>query len=290
MKKIIVFASLFVFSLTMSVNGADKRLSTSVYRASDGRSTTVITNQGAKEESRYIERLNQGGVYKNYRKFTPRNTETIKKTEPQKQFALSSYDVSHIANSHKVLGPIFVALSDGTELDLSPIIMMESKRNNVDPVLIRTIIKYESGFNPYAVSPVGAGGLMQLMPDTARGLGVSDVFSPHQNIAGGTLYIRRQLDNFNNNVAFALASYNAGPGAVRAYGGIPPYAETVNYVNMILADYAKGGRISLKSKKKNAAPLVKEKRHVDVYDALDRMKALTVPQTKAEDSQNMEEQ
>ena len=124
---------------------------------------------------------------------------------------------------------------------------------------------------------------MQLMPDTARALGISDVFSPEQNIAAGTLYIRRQLDAFNNNIAYALAAYNAGPGAVQAYGGVPPYSETINYVNMIIADYRRGGGVSARTKAIKKEKIEKrEKRHVDVYSALDKMKELTSPSNSTE--------
>jgi soluble lytic murein transglycosylase-like protein len=101
-----------------------------------------------------------------------------------------------------------------------------AQRNGLDPALLAGLIKQESGFNPNAGSPAGAQGLCQLMPGTARGLGVTDLHDPVQSIEGGAKYLAQQLKTFNGDVARALAAYNAGPGAVQRYGGVPPYAET----------------------------------------------------------------
>lgn len=119
-----------------------------------------------------------------------------------------------------------------TEVD--SIVKKYARENNVDESLVKAVIKAESGFNSQAKSPVGALGLMQLMPATARGLGVENPLDPEENIAGGTKYLKGLLDRFDGRMDLALAAYNAGPGAVKKYGGIPPYSETQNYVKRVL--------------------------------------------------------
>ena len=113
-----------------------------------------------------------------------------------------------------------------------------AKKHGLDPALLAGLVKQESGFNPSAGSPAGARGLTQLMPATAAGLGVSNVLDPAQNLDGGAKYLRQQLDAFGGDVTRALAAYNAGPGAVQRYGGVPPYAETQNYVRAVQANAA----------------------------------------------------
>ncbi len=114
------------------------------------------------------------------------------------------------------------------------IISRVSKRYDVDPALIKAVIEVESDFNPRARSKAGAKGLMQLMPDTARGLGVTDIYDPSANIEGGVKYLKRLLISFKRDVPLALAAYNAGENKVRKYGAIPPYKETQGYVAKVL--------------------------------------------------------
>jgi hypothetical protein len=120
-----------------------------------------------------------------------------------------------------------------TDAEVDAAIDAAAARHNVDPSLVRAVVKVESNFNPQAVSRKGAVGLMQLMPSTARQLNVADPYDPKQNIDGGVRHLKQLLENFNGNVPLSLAAYNAGEGAVSRSNGIPQYRETQNYVRQI---------------------------------------------------------
>lgn len=120
---------------------------------------------------------------------------------------------------------------------LGALIKKYARQHGVDARLVWAVMRHESGFNPQAVSPKGAMGLMQLIPSTAALMGVSDPFDPEQNINGGVRYLKLCLAKFNNNVVYALAAYNAGPDNVSKYQGCPPFAETRNYVLKVMRDY-----------------------------------------------------
>jgi soluble lytic murein transglycosylase-like protein len=142
----------------------------------------------------------------------------------------STYRVSDLNNVGSFSSSHFKLFKDS----YNEIIKAVATRNKIDPHLLKAVIHVESAFNSRAVSPAGARGLMQLMPATARDLGVSNSFKPEQNIEGGARHLARLIVKYNNNLRFALAAYNAGEEPVDRYNGIPPYTETQNYVRRVL--------------------------------------------------------
>ncbi len=138
------------------------------------------------------------------------------------------------AQAHQILNRAF------TQEDIDAAIEQAAARHNVDPSLVRSVVKVESNFNPNAVSRKGAMGLMQLMPSTARSLNVSNPFDPQQNVDAGVRHLRRLLDSYGGNVRLSLAAYNAGSGAVTRSAGVPHFRETQNYVRRITNLYNGG--------------------------------------------------
>jgi hypothetical protein len=149
--------------------------------------------------------------------------------------------VRSVSESHAPSGsPLSASRFSATpKVDLSTVVNQASGRYRLDPDLVNSVIKAESGFNARAVSPKGAQGLMQLMPGTASQLGVPNAFDPAANVEGGTKYLRELLERYNFDVVKALAAYNAGPQRVEQFGGVPPYYETRAYVARVVKEFNK---------------------------------------------------
>jgi len=157
------------------------------------------------------------------------------------QQSLDGIKSAQVDNTKNVLRDAVAAQTNisqpASKSQILNVVSQISKKHGVDEKLVRALIKQESGFNPKAKSKAGAMGLMQLMPATAKKMGVKDPYNTVQNVEGGVKYLKSMLNKYNGNVILALAAYNAGPGAVDKYSGVPPYKETQNYVKSILANY-----------------------------------------------------
>ena len=161
--------------------------------------------------------------------------------------------------------------STAPEIPLNQVVNSASATYHLDPDLVNSVIRAESGFKPHAVSPKGAGGLMQLMPGTASQLGVTDTFDPQDNVTGGSRYLRELLERYNFDLVKALAAYNAGPGRVEQYRGVPPFRETRAYVARIIHEYnakktsqekeAKQKQLTTKAQKPTQKPSHRPRNH-----------------------------
>lgn len=141
-----------------------------------------------------------------------------------------------VINFHKKRKLSYRSSSKITSKKLNNLVNSVGRSYGIDPKLLLAVIEVESGFNPNAVSPVGAVGLMQLMPDTGSAMGAVNLFDPEENVIAGAKYLSIQLNKFGS-LELALAAYNAGPGAVEKYDGIPPYDETMEYVDLVIDIY-----------------------------------------------------
>ena len=152
-------------------------------------------------------------------------------------FPLIDFQEIHYEPAEDKISSPVVKSSSSDKSHIKSLISKISKKHGIDEKLVNAVIKQESGYNTKAKSSAGAKGLMQLMPATAKSLGVSDPYNPAQNVDGGVRYLKSMLNRYNGNVVLALAAYNAGPGNVDKYNGVPPFKETQNYVKNILANY-----------------------------------------------------
>ena len=159
-------------------------------------------------------------------------TKSLENVQPQKSFAETLKVVPPTDFKYQVQEPM-----KASKVQIQNLVTNACAKYNIEPRLVMALIQQESGFNQNAISKAGAQGLMQLMPATAKALGVTNAFNPQENIEGGVRYLKSMLDKFNGNKILALAAYNAGPNAVDKYNGVPPYKETQNYVMSILKNY-----------------------------------------------------
>jgi len=152
--------------------------------------------------------------------------------------ALQAATSSDAASANAVGAEVAGSAGAGTggEAEYESLIDQAASRNGVDPAILHGLIEQESGFDPSATSSAGAAGLTQLMPGTASSLGVANPLDPAESIEGGARYLGQLMGQFGGNAEDALAAYNAGPGAVQQYGGVPPYSETQSYVSKVLAN------------------------------------------------------
>jgi len=194
---------------TVSSQGFDQVLATARDRFADGQTKLVTASS-------------QGGAAQ---RGTSANQEVLGRMRASGGSAGAGISTPGFATPAKI---------NGWSEDMKKMADAASQRFGVPRELVIGVARAESAFRSDAGSPAGARGLMQLMPATARGLGVTDITDPWQNVAGGTKYLRQLMDRFDGDVEKVLAGYNAGPNAVAKYGGVPPYAETRTYVARVL--------------------------------------------------------
>ena len=165
-------------------------------------------------------------------------SETVNKAAPSPEFANTLADeATKIADQYRALS---TANADSRTMSLEDMLIEAANTYDIDVNYLKAVAKLESDFDPNCVSSAGATGIMQLMPSTAEGLGVEDIYDPYQNIMGGAKYLRNMLDRFGGDYELAYAAYNAGPGAVSRAGGIPQNNETPKAVALVMKYYNEG--------------------------------------------------
>lgn len=176
----------------------------------------------------------------NIKHFAPQNVVDFQQTlTKQLKNETDGNENAGVKKSGKLANTIDAASTQGSPApqQIADLIRKSAAKYGIDAKLLSAVAEAESNYHPDAVSSAGAVGVMQLMPDTAAGLGVTDPYDAQQNIDGGAKYLKELLNDFGGNVRDAVAAYNAGPQAVKEYNGVPPYSETQNYVNHVLDLY-----------------------------------------------------
>ncbi|MDD5640183.1 MAG: lytic transglycosylase domain-containing protein [Syntrophales bacterium] len=197
-----------------------------------------ITGGGLRIEVREVGTTRSSAAGLNHLPMAHPALEIIARELGRLPFELVDVQVSSRRRARKIGGiPPRCGFSKGGGGNIEKLIHKYAAHYKIDPELIKAIMRRESGFNPGAVSPKGAQGLMQLMPGTSNLMGVKNPFDPEQNIAGGVAYLRHCLDRFDDNVVLAVAAYNAGPHRVAKCGEIPRIAETQSFVRNVVAEY-----------------------------------------------------
>lgn len=245
MRKILVSSSAVLLWAGLSLGvSADTTIQQSGGYTVGGQTVNAYTNAGAQKYHRTMRASGAGTIYN----VQPKPTLAPKPAAAPSNTKIPA-TVSFASSPCQDLDERWVQFGSD-RIDIAAIVEREAKRFNLDPLLIEEVIRQESAFQPQAVSYVGAQGLMQLMPGTAEMMGVTNPNDPADNIAGGTRYLAEQLSTFGR-LDLALAAYNAGPGSVSSYGGVPPYEETQNYVARIVNSYNNRVRQEQAKKGKN---------------------------------------
>ena len=191
-------------------------------------SATDVPGYGIKQSGRIVIRNNEQAITA-YR-FFGNVSEALVTLRTARTLQYSPYSAAIYDSSAQVNAPFAEVIADA------------ARKTGIDPRLVAAVARRESKFNPNAISPVGACGIMQLMPATAPYLGINNIFDARENILGGAKYLRALLDTFHGDLNLTLAAYNAGPGAVQKYNGVPPFRETRNYIASIRASYERALR------------------------------------------------
>jgi soluble lytic murein transglycosylase-like protein len=190
---------------------------------------------------------------------SPRRVATVVRADVQSGRLVRSSVVASRVVPEKVIAPVIPSAPVKPPSNVGELVSTIAAKHDVEPVLVDSVIRVESNYNPYAISPKGAMGLMQLIPGTAKRFGVSDTFQPEQNIEGGVRYLKYLMQLYHGDERLALAAYNAGEGAVAKYKGVPPYAETQNYV------YQVGKRMGQSREAEKKAKAVKSETKPEIH-------------------------